>query len=103
MTRAERRAALKLSRFADVIQSVSVTIRDINGPRGGIDVRCRVRVVVRRANDVIIQETGSTVMDAITGAFDRAARTVARSCERQNARQQIGPARRTGRPTFSTS
>lgn len=86
----ERRAALKLSRFADLIAAVHVSVRDINGPRGGVDLRCRVRVQLKRGPDVIIQETAASVKDAIIGAFDRAARSVARRLQRQAERGHTG-------------
>lgn len=86
----ERRAALKLSRFADLIAAVHVSVRDINGPRGGVDLRCQIRVQLKRGSDVIIQETAASVRDAIVGAFDRAARSVARRLQRQTDRYQTG-------------
>ncbi len=78
-----RRADLKLSRFADVIQEVSVTVQDVNGPRGGIDVQCIIRVKMGRAPLVIIREMAESPGKAIIRAFDRAARTVARQSRRQ--------------------
>ena len=87
-----RRAALKLSRFGDVIQNVSVTLKDVNGPRGGVDMLCCVRVSLRSAPAVIIQETATSPRTAITGAFDRAARTVARRTRRKA--DAFKPARR---------
>jgi hypothetical protein len=87
---ARRRAALKLSRFADLIAAVHVSVRDINGPRGGIGLRCRILIQLQRGPDVIVQETAASVKDAIAGAFDRAARSVARRSQRQTDRYQRG-------------
>ncbi len=94
---AERRAALKLSRFGDIVRSVDVSITDVNGPRGGVDVRCRVVVRLKRADDVIIQEQAESVKDAIAGAFDRAARAVARASDRHASRYRHATQRSSGR------
>jgi putative sigma-54 modulation protein len=42
----ERRLCFALERFARRISRVRVSVGDLNGPRGGIDKRCRVAIVV---------------------------------------------------------
>lgn len=75
---AVRRAELKLSRFADVIREVILTIRDINGPRGGLDTRCKVQILLKSRLKIITSETAVNEKDAIAGSLDRATRTLAR-------------------------
>ncbi len=87
-----RRADLKLSRFADVIHEVSATVEDVNGPRGGIDVLCCVRIKMGQAPLVIIREMAESPGKAIIRAFDRAARTVARQSRRQSEAIKHGEA-----------
>ncbi len=77
----ERRAALKLSRFANLIREVHVAVEDVNGPRGGPDTRCHVRVKLKHAPQVFIEEQALNVREAVFAAFDRAARTVARRAD----------------------
>lgn len=91
---AERRAALKLSRFADLIETVHVSVRDINGPRGGSGLRCRIRIQMKRGPDVIVEETAASVKCAVSDAFDRAGRSVARRSQRQTDRYRTGARRR---------
>ncbi|HYW79742.1 MAG TPA: HPF/RaiA family ribosome-associated protein [Thermoguttaceae bacterium] len=43
----DRRLCFSLGRFDTAIDKVSVRVGDINGPRGGIDKRCRIVVALR--------------------------------------------------------
>ena len=43
----ERRARFALGRFADRVVRVKIQLADVNGPRGGVDKRCRVRLRCR--------------------------------------------------------
>ena len=49
----QRKLAFALSRFADRVQSVDVLLDDVNGPRGGIDQRCRLIVGLKRELSLI--------------------------------------------------
>jgi hypothetical protein len=39
---------MKLGKSATSIERVSVRLTDVNGPRGGVDQRCRIKVVIQR-------------------------------------------------------
>ena len=41
-----RRLGEKLGKYASSIERVTVRVRDVNGPRGGIDLLCRIKVVL---------------------------------------------------------
>jgi len=81
---AKRRASMKFSRFADAIRELHITVVDINGPKGGLDTRCRLRLLTTNGNHIIIEETAGKVKDAITGACDRATRKVSRVLARNS-------------------
>lgn len=72
------RVTEKLDRFADQIQEVSIAIRDLNGPKGGVDIQCRVLVTCEMTGETIIEETAENVGGALNGALDRTVRTLAK-------------------------
>lgn len=74
----ERRASLKLSRYADLIRLADVNIRDVNGPRGGVDISCRVQLTLHRGGELIAQEKATTPGDAVAGAMERITRQLSR-------------------------
>lgn len=73
------------------LSRVTVRLTDENGPRGGEDKRCRIRVEFDGAPEVLIEDTESDLYVAIDRAADRASRSVARRIERQ--REQRGASR----------
>jgi len=75
--RVEDRVRLVLTRFAPLIRDLTVTVNDENGPRGGIDMSCRL-VLRLRSGTVVVNERANAVMTAVGQAADRAARAVAR-------------------------
>lgn len=79
----ERRLQFALGRFASRIRRVSVVFSDINGARGGVDKKCRLRVVLIPDDEVIVTDTEASVESVIAMIVDRAARSVARQIERR--------------------
>ena len=79
---AERRILFQLSRFGHELSAVVVRVSDINGPRGGLDKRCRIAVRGRRIPVLVIEETSADASSAIDLAVGRIARTVGRELER---------------------
>ncbi len=68
--------------IAHRVRGVDVCLADDNGPRGGADKRCRVRVVVPGAPAVVIEDVEPDLYAAIDRAVDRAGRTAARRLDR---------------------
>jgi hypothetical protein len=79
---ARRRLFFALSRFDSKIDQVTLSVRDLNGPKGGIDKRCQLRVKLRYGDDVILTDLESTVEACISRLADRAGRAVARRIDR---------------------
>ena len=79
----KRRVHFALGRFVARIRRVAVIVEDINGTRGGIDKRCRLRITLIPEGEVVVEYVDSTVEAATALAAERAARSVIRALERQ--------------------
>ncbi|OGA61660.1 MAG: 30S ribosomal protein S30 [Betaproteobacteria bacterium RIFCSPLOWO2_12_FULL_65_14] len=82
----ERRLRFALARAAERVRRIKVGLSDINGPRGGIDKRCRIRVMFRGLDAVLIEDTEADLYVAIDRAADRVWRTVVRRLGRRGGR-----------------
>ena len=70
------------------VSRVVINLSDINGPRGGNDKRCQLRIPLSRMRDVLIYEVADDLHVAIARAVDRAARSLERRLSRQ---REFGP------------
>lgn len=83
-----RRAAFALSRFGPDVRAVEVTLEDVNGPRGGVDQRCKLIVTLKRESEpVVCETTHSELRTAVDLSFGRASRSVARTLDRRADRR----------------
>ncbi len=80
---ATRRCEFALDRFSKAVTAVQISLRDENGPRGGEDIHCVVRVSLNGLPDVIVHEQALSAVSAITAAVDRAAYQVGRRIHRR--------------------
>lgn len=61
-----------LGRFARRITETAVTFEDMNGPRGGLDVHCRIRLVLRPHGEVNVSAMAAQAGAALSEASRRA-------------------------------
>jgi len=78
----EHRLAIALGWAREHTHKLSVSLSDINGPRGGIDKRCKIQVQLGSGRAVIIENIEADLYVAIDRAVDRADRAVVRQVER---------------------
>ena len=71
------------------VNSIKVTIDDVNGPRGGKDKHCRVVIHVIGIPDVVITDNQSSVMSAVNKSLSRAKIALLRKVKRK---QKSSPA-----------
>jgi hypothetical protein len=62
---ARRKLGMKLGKFASAIERVSVRVTDVNGPRGGVDQLCRIKVVVSGLPSVVVERRHASADAAI--------------------------------------
>ncbi|WP_437729433.1 HPF/RaiA family ribosome-associated protein [Sorangium sp. So ce861] len=94
-TRAHVRQSLgaKLGRFALRIERLTVRFTDVNGPRGGVDVTCDVKVVLSGRPSVVYQTRGQEPREAIDRAVPGIVRAVQSALERAPRAASRAPAR----------
>lgn len=80
---AERRVLFGLGRFAPRVGKVRVRLEDVNGPRGGEDIRCQVDVRLLDGGRLLAEDLDADVRNAVDRAVDKASRAVARQLERE--------------------
>ena len=78
-----RRAAFALARFEHAVREVHVTLGDRNGPRGGVDKTCQVRLVGPGVAAIVVHAAALELSAAVDDALHRAAEAVARALGRR--------------------
>ena len=81
-----KRLDFLLGRGLRRLRRVQVTLSDLNGPRGGVDKRCQIKVSLVGLRPVIIEDVQPDLYTAIDRAASRAARTVVRRIALDNSR-----------------
>ena len=97
----ERRLEFALDRAHHDINSVTVRLSDINGPRGGFDKRCQIQTPLPHPRGVVIEEPDSDLYVAIDRAANRAGNTLGRRLSRRR-NQAVGKAPKPLRHLFAT-
>lgn len=87
-----RKLGRKLGKFASSIERTSVRLDDVNGPKGGIDKRCRIKVVLSGLPSVLIEEQHHSMQAAMDGAVARTERAVRQALQRRRD-QAVKPRR----------
>ena len=90
-----RRLDFALDRFSEDLRRVSVLVSDVNGPRGGVDKRCRVELVSSRCGTLVVHRDSGDVVSAIDEACDLARRTLARelAAKKSHRRERLSSLR----------
>lgn len=81
-----RRLGERLGKHAASIERVTVRIEDVNGPRGGVDQACRIKVVLSGLPSVVFEHKAASLKPAVTGALTGVERAVRRVVERRRMR-----------------
>jgi ribosomal subunit interface protein len=68
------------------VRSVTVRLRDLNGPRGGVDKQCGIQVAIDGMGEVVAAERDHDLYAAIARAAERIGRNVERRIARNRPR-----------------
>ncbi len=74
----ERRAARLLARVQEQIAELSVSLIDLNGPKGGVDSQCQVQAKLRDGQLVVVRSRSEHFGKAIDDAMQKLAKRVLR-------------------------
>lgn len=85
-----RKLGMKLGKFAASIERVTVRVADDNGPRGGVDHICSVKVTLSGLPSVVVERQDTAPQRAIDAALRAAEGAVRRSV----GRRRMKPLRR---------
>lgn len=78
-----RRLRFALGRFGARVGRVSVRVSDVNGPRGGVDKRCRIAVALDPRGDVMVEGSGDDPFALVARVAKRVGRSVRRELDRR--------------------
>lgn len=79
-----RRLTFALRRFADTIEHVVVRLIDLNGPKGGLDKRCRIAArLTSRTPSIVVEATDADAYVAVSQAAARLDERVARALSKK--------------------
>lgn len=81
-----RKLGRKLGKFGSAIERASVRVEDVNGPRGGVDKRCRIKVVLSGLPSVVIDERHHSLHAAMDCALARVERAVRQAAQRRRVK-----------------
>jgi ribosome-associated translation inhibitor RaiA len=81
-----RKLGSRLGKFATSIERVTARLRDVNGPRGGVDHECQVKVVLSGLPSVVVEEQDRSLQAAIDGAMAAATRGVRKTLQRRRTK-----------------
>jgi putative sigma-54 modulation protein len=79
----ERSIAFAVDRHSGRIDRISVSVIDLNGPRGGVDKLCRITAHLRGSRPVSIMERGDDLMAIVNQAARRLGYRVGKKLHRQ--------------------
>lgn len=79
----EERLNRSLGRIKDRISHLTIRVDDINGPKGGADMRCHIEVHLVRSGTILADVVAGDLRTAVDEAADRAALRIVKELNRQ--------------------
>ena len=76
------RLRFALRRVIALVSRAQVQFSDVNGPRGGVDKRCRVELKTDKAGTFVVTSLAADWRTALEKSLERASRVLTRSVKR---------------------
>jgi len=74
----KRLLKFSLSRFEGAVTRVKIRFSDVNGPKGGIDKRCRISAKLRTGGQVVVSGEGEYYIEALGNCLEILVRSIRR-------------------------
>lgn len=87
----QRRLNFALQRFALHIRKLHVQVRDLNGPRGGVDKSCQLKIFFISGANRVLEERAPSAYLAIDSLVDKAATAIARRLQKNHDHRRAHP------------
>jgi putative sigma-54 modulation protein len=84
----ERSLRAGLAGVSRHLEQIDVRLSDVNGPRGGIDKLCGIRVVLRRAGVVFVHASDGDAYSTVDKAAARLKSAIGRRLGRQRSKRR---------------
>lgn len=82
-----QRAGRRLGKHSRHIQRATVRFTDVNGPKRGVDIECRLTILLEGASPILVEARGTGPREAFDKALNAAEVALTRALERQNRRR----------------
>jgi putative sigma-54 modulation protein len=69
-------------RFSAQVTTIEISLTDVNGPKGGEDVQCRMKVSLQGKRELVVEGKGVSAEAVVAETADRAALAVSRRIDR---------------------
>lgn len=79
----EQRVRSVLHRLQGQVQQARVSLRDINGPKGGVDKQCQIMLTTAGYGQLVIVSKAEDAQGALNQALQRATHSLARLWQRK--------------------
>lgn len=77
-----------LSRFDHKIRTTRVVLSDINGPKGGKDKRCIIKIEVHNFKTIVIDEVTDNMHESISRGSQQAKRAIAKLVDKSRGKKR---------------
>lgn len=87
----EKRVQVAMSRLTREVEVVDVVVRDVNGPKGGVDQFVRLTAHLKGSPAITVSDCHSSVLGAATRCAQRLSQSVRRQLDRFRHRRGLTP------------